>query len=664
MSRKSVVLKSMEVSNFKGLKSFKTEFGPTTTIAGMNGTCKSTVYDAFLWLLFGKNAEDEKDFYIKNTVDTTLNRQDHRVAAILMVGGEEVKLERIYKEKWVKKRGSETDEFAGHITSFFYNDVPLDQGPYNEKISAIIGEDIFKLLTNVYYFNNLSWQVMRATITKIATVSTDEEIASKSEDFQKLLRALSGKNYEEYKKELAARLKKSKEEFEKIPVQIAEALSAKVIVDELNDETRLQTIKDQIATLQQKKDSITESNKPIFEKINKENTELSELKVQLSNAKLSRQNSGSSEKAKAESEYNTKKAVIDGEISTINAEIKNTEDEIKRATDDIATKNESLTKRKAAKEELLSRWKSTNAEKEPTIDEKDCSCPTCNRRFDEGDIQSKIKEMLEKWNTNRAATLKQIDIDGNKLKNEITVLETELAQLLLDVGLLQEKLKEQKSRLTQKQSELSLLKPVEVASSQTDTPSDEEVRLQKLIDNFKTTPVPTVDFTEIDKEIADLQKQNDEVVSAKASVELNKKQDARVEELKAKEKTLAKEIASIEKTQFVMAEFTKAKMDEVEKSINSMFTHTTFKMFEAQINGGEKETCIAMYKGVPYSSVNFAGKINCGLDVINTLVKHYGISAPVFIDNIESVNKLIDTDDLQIIKLQVSTDNKLTVLNN
>lgn len=664
MSRKSVVLKSMEVSNFKGLKSFKTEFGPTTTIAGMNGTCKSTVYDAFLWLLFGKNAEDEKDFYIKNTVDTTLNRQDHRVAAILMVDGEEVKLERIYKEKWVKKRGSETDEFSGHITSFFYNDVPLDQGPYNEKISAIIGEDIFKLLTNVYYFNNLSWQVMRTTITKIATVSTDEEIASKSDDFQKLLRALSGKNYEEYKKELAARLKKSKEEFEKIPVQISEALEAKVQVDELNDETRLQTIKDQIATLQQKKDSITESNKPIFEKINKENTELSELKVQLSNAKLSRQNSGSSEKAKAESEYNTKKAVIDGEISTINAEIRNTEDEIKRATDDIATKNESVTKRKAAKEELLSKWKSTNAEKEPTIDEKDCSCPTCNRRFDEGDIQSKIKEMLEQWYTNRAATLKQIDIDGNKLKNEITVLEAELAQLLLDVGLLQEKLKEQKSRLTQKQSELSLLKPVEVASSQTDTPSDEEVRLQKLIDNFKTTPVPTVDFTEIDKEIADLQKQNDDVVSAKASVELNKKQDARVEELKAKEKTLAKEIASIEKTQFVMAEFTKAKMDEVEKSINSMFTHTTFKMFEAQINGGEKETCIAMYKGVPYSSVNFAGKINCGLDVINTLVKHYGISAPVFIDNIESVNKLIDTDDLQIIKLQVSTDNKLTVLNN
>lgn len=660
MSRKQVTLKAIDISNFKGLQSFKTDFSNTTTIAGMNGTCKSTVYDAFLWALFGKNAEDDKDFYIKNTVNTDLNRQDHRVTVFLSVDGEDVKVERIYKEKWVKKRGSETDEFSGHVSSFFYNDVPLDQGPYNEKISAIVGEELFKLLTNVYYFNNLPWQVMRETITKIAVVRTDEEIAADSDDFKKLLRALTGKNYEEYKKELSARLKKSKEEFDKIPVQIQEALSAKVVVDELNDETRLKVIKDSIAKLQKSKDDVTESNKAVFDKINKETEELSSLKTKLSNAKSARESSSGADKAKANSEYNTSKATIEGEISTVKAEIKNIEDSISRAESSVTEKQEGIEKRKKAKEEYLVKWKAKNSEKQPVIAEADCSCPTCKRRFDEGDIQNKIKEMIENWNTSRASELKQIEASGTAANNEIASLQKEIDELQKSINPLKASLQDLNSRLTQKQSELSLLKPVEIKSDNS-APSEEELSLQKQIDNFKLTPTPKVDFSEIDKEIAELQEQNDLVIKSKASVDLNKKQDERVQELKDKEKVLAKEIASIEKTQFVMAEFTKAKMDDVEKSINQMFKHTTFKMFEQQINGGEKETCVAMYKGVPYSSVNFAGKINCGLDVINTLVKHYGISAPVFIDNIESVNTLIETEGLQIIKLQVSTDKQLTI---
>lgn len=650
---KNVVLKSLVIDNFKGLRSFQAVFGKHNEVRGFNESGKTTTYDAFFWLLFGKNVEGVKDFPIKNTKDLSLNRLDHTVKAILDVDGEEITFARTYKEVWQKKRGEEKETFTGHTSLYFYNDVPLDLGAYNEKVSSIIGEEVFKLLTHIYYFPSLPWQAMRGALVNMASIRTDEEIAQGNEDFQRLIRALTGKNQEEYKKELAARLKRTKEEYEKIPIQINEALAAKVPVNELDDETRLQVIKSQIAELQSKKDSITESNKAVFDKINKENEELSGLKTKLSEAKSRRESGAGAARAKLESEYKTQRAVIEGQISAVEAEIKNTLDAISRAKEAISSKKENIAKRQEAKQELLDKWYALNAEKEPFIDENECACPTCKRRFPEADIKAKAEELLATWNTNKASSLKDIDARGNALKNEIILLEAELSKQNDLLAELEAKVNDQKSVLTQRQGELSAIRPAEVPDSElTTAPSEEEIRLQGLIDNFKITPTPKVDFTEIDKEIAELQRQNDDVVSSKANIEFNKKQDLRVEELKAKEKILAKEIASIEKTQFVMADFNKTKMDEVEKSVNSMFKETTFKMFEQQINGGEKETCILYYKGVPYSALNFAGKINCGIDIINTMVEHHKQTAPVFIDNVESVTRFIDIDPrLQTIKL-------------
>lgn len=48
-------------------------------------------------------------------------------------------------------------------------------------------------------------------------------------------------------------------------------------------------------------------------------------------------------------------------------------------------------------------------------------------------------------------------------------------------------------------------------------------------------------------------------------------------------------------------------------------------MFAEQINGGLQEVCETTYKGVPFSSLNNAARINVGIDIINTLSTHYGI---------------------------------------
>ena len=104
--------------------------------------------------------------------------------------------------------------------------------------------------------------------------------------------------------------------------------------------------------------------------------------------------------------------------------------------------------------------------------------------------------------------------------------------------------------------------------------------------------------------------------------------------------------------------FTRKKVEEVESRINGLFQYVKFKMFDIQINGGETETCETMMDGVPYSVLNNGGRINAGLDIINALCKYYNVNAPIFIDNAESVTKLIDVSS-QVVRLVVSESDKV-----
>ena len=119
-------------------------------------------------------------------------------------------------------------------------------------------------------------------------------------------------------------------------------------------------------------------------------------------------------------------------------------------------------------------------------------------------------------------------------------------------------------------------------------------------------------------------------------------------------------MSGLEGMEFTIAAFSKAKIEAVESRINHLFSIVRFKMFETQINGGEVETCEATVDGVPYSDLNNAMKINAGLDIINAICKSEGVTAPIFIDNAESINELMPTES-QMIRLVVTEDDTLII---
>lgn len=641
---KEIRLKKMVVRNFMGCEELEIDFKDTTTISGDNGTGKTTVSDAFYWCMFGKNSVGDTKFYIKNTNKVKLNELDHIVELFLAVDGEEVHLKKVYKEIHKHIKGSEKVEFTGHETEHYYNLAPISAGEYKKKIDAIIDEETFRAITDIHYFNKLDWKKQRVILEKIANIRTDEELAQGNEDFTKLLSALVGKNFNEYKAQLDKEKNLVMADLKLIPTKIKEASLQKKEVINLQDEEYLKTIKDKITVIQKEKDDITETNKVALEVINKQQLELSNLKNQLNTATNNRKNASGQDVIR-----------LEGEISALVSKVENIKRQIKQINEDIITAAASTTKLDADNAKLREEYITINAEKAPEVDPADMNCPVCKNKLNEYQLDSKEKDLLESWNKNKINKLAAINEKGKANNEKIESIQKQITEDKEKLSVLTTSQETCQKEIDSKQIEKKKLE-----DSKKDDPSNEELELQEKINKFIVNDPPKVDFSQQDEKIKELQKQNDDCVNNIALIKANKDIDDRVEQLKKEETELAKKLNSYEKTLFVMFEFSKAKALEVEEAVNKLFKYVQIQMFEKQVNGDYAETCLVKYGGVPYQTVNTAGKINMGLDIINVLTKFYNVKCPVFIDNTESINNIIETD-LQIIKLQVSHEHKLTI---
>lgn len=114
-----LTIKELSLVNFRGL-TISISFSANTLILGMNGIGKTRVNDAFLWLLFGKDTQGRQDYEIKPR-DQDMRNSKVSVRGMFDLDGQELTLERIYSEKWTKKKGSEEADFSGNVTEYSIN---------------------------------------------------------------------------------------------------------------------------------------------------------------------------------------------------------------------------------------------------------------------------------------------------------------------------------------------------------------------------------------------------------------------------------------------------------------------------------------------------------------------------------------------------------------
>lgn len=668
---KNIEIKEITLKNFKGLRDQKIEFNKNTNIYGSNGAGKTTIFDAFTWLLFGKDSKDRKDFEVKtlDQYNVAIPKIEHEVSAIIVVDGIEINISRTLKENWVKKRGSENTEFSGNVTEYYWDSVPMQQKTFQEKVSGILDESVFKLITNPLAFNSLKWQDRRNVLIDIVGCISDTDLAAGNSEYEKLIAQLTNdKTLADYQKQILASVKKAKDDIKAIPTRIDEVSKSK---PELFDFTNLRISLDMKEKelskvngfIENKSSAYDDKLKEINQKKLKANTIKSELEQIENSTRLEidqslKPDTSSLDTAKRNFEDKKGELASSGNaLETLNSK----EASFKNQVVEIETKLENLRKE----------WSNENA-KELTFKDDDFHCPTCKREFESGDVEGKKTEMLNTFKKRKADKLNEINTRGGNLKLEKEAVEKELVtiQSRIETGI--------KHIAALKDDVVALESILKAEEAKTNPSQDVDKTLlltNKLLENsiyqakkkeleevqYSIVEVPLVDVSDLKEQRDLLMNEIDTIKSQLRNEDQIKAVDKRIAELEAEEKVLAQQIADVEKIQFVIERFNKLKIDTLESKINEKFKFVNFRMFETQINGGEAECCDALINGVPFSDANTASRINAGLDIINTLCEFYQVTAPIFIDNRESIVNVIDIKS-QLINLIVSEeDAKLRV---
>lgn len=640
-----IQLKKITLLNFKGIRNFTADFNTITNITGNNGTGKTTIFDAFTWLLFGKNSEDAKDFNIKtlDAFNQPIHKLSHEVEAVLAVDGREMKFRRCYAEKWTKKRGSAIEEFTGHETTYYVDDVPLSQKEFQSRVDFMMNEAIAKMITNPLYFNQLKWQERRGVLEAMAGKISDADIVGNNEAFAKLIAEIGNESLVNFKKKIAAQKAKIKETLDLIPARIDEAQRSKPEpFDYQGIRNAIGGVEAEIKGIDEAIENKSKALELEYRKIQDAQKELNELHLELNNAQAENQRGKQdriNELSGLISDTESKLDVAKREINTLQSQISGHRTTIER----LNTHNNSL----------RNDWATENA-KTLTIDEHALNCPTCKQTLPEDQRNNTVETLTKNFNDAKARKLNEINAQGTTNKEEIATREKQIGDLQNKIDALQSSVNQQESLLPGLKSNLTKIQEASVVDS------DRVIAAKAKIEAFVMPEAPVIDNEELKQKKQQLQNDLKELNTKLATEEQINKIEERIKELETQERTMANELAELEKKEFTMAQFSKAKIEAIENRINGKFKVVKFKMFEQQINGGEIECCECMVNGVPYSDVNTAGKINAGIDIINALTEHYNVSAPIFIDNRESVIELIPCES-QIINLIAKANTPLTV---
>ena len=623
----------ISLRNFKGIRELDVTIGDSTTVYGDNATGKTTIEDGFLWCLFGKDSANRTDFEIKplDSTGEAAHNLEHSVEVFMRAGSSPVVLKKVYSETWTKKRGSATKTFTGHTVDHFFNGVPVKEKEFKERIKTLFDEGVFRLVTDPRFFNeHLPWQDRRKTLLAICGDVTNDQVISSSDKLAGLRALLNGNNIEDLRKILAARRTEINRELEKIPTRIDEVTKSIV------------PVRDDIAQVPAMMEDLWKKKEELAAQLTDLNNggALSAKRVELQNIQAEIQAARNA----FEEGKNSRLGPIRAEQNSIHAEWLNVSGKAQTLASEISTHQADIDAYERELPALRDKWAEIDAQEISVT----THCPTCGHDIPE--IQ--VEEARQKFLNAKAEKLAGITARGKERASKIdeytaSIAEAEktLAGIRLQLSALDGRkagLQEQIQAILAEQPDLSALEGRR-ASVQADIDNISS-SIQGLAQGLKDQIQAVA--TETEALHAELRK-----------AEANKAAHKRIEELSAQEKALAEEYETLEGSLFLTEEFVRAKVGLLESRINTRFALARFKMFENQINGGLSEVCETTLNGVPYSSINNAGRIQVGMDIIRTLQQHYGITAPVWVDNRESVVRLPDMPG-QIISLVVSEADK------
>ena len=687
---------ALRLRNFKGVRSADYLFGGRNArIEGPNGSGKSTVFDAFTWLLFGKDHRDQttSTFELK-TIDPSTGkpypREDHWVEAVLTVDGQEHVLRRAWIEDWVKPAGEVEDVLNGHKSAFYVDGVDVvTKKAYDAVVAGWLREDSFKLLTNPHYFIDdafTEWKERRRALLDL--VKDDPGRIRVREEFADVVEKLSGRSIEDYRKRLALEKAANKRDLAQVLSRIegmrealpeeADTNGIRVRIEQLREkrDAAVAKLKDEAAALDRQIASADEAdaarkaeNTAIWAEITRTQLEMARY---LSEAKKVAQ----AQNSDRDEDIMRTRANVEKRQATMRFE----KDHQERTRGELAEMEAERGRMAVRLQEMGDKYRTEKARVfEYTPETK---CPYCGQEIPAASVAEARAKAEELFKAERKAFLDNLIADAKALKARIGEQDARIAgmnDLLAKSAQEYDLAQKEAAKWSVELKRLEALPEADLAAIEEEARGSEEFKALAAQERdlrakaLKTScrPDDAADLVnkrkEIDERISAVKERfAKEELEAQEALSIGKVRADQLELIRQKEKQakdFADALARDERDEARAAAFVKADIDSVEKAINGLFHTARWKMFDQTIDGKIVEMCEVMSPdGVPYRSMNDAMKILCGLDCIRVFSEHYGSLAPIFIDNAEGI--LRDTFDTpaQIIRLVVKDTDNLTLI--
>lgn len=673
-----MILKSLHLENFKGIRNLDVKFSNKTKVKGQNAAGKTTIFDAFTWLLFNKNSAGEEKFNVR-PLDKDGHRIDNveiKVVGVIDVDGKEVELSKVQKQNWVKKRGTDTVTLQGNVNSFEIDSYPKSEAEFKAYVSGLAqSEEMFKMLTNPQYFSSLKWKDQRDILMKLVAEVSDAELAKTDSKYAPLINELEkASSTDDIRAKFSKALSEWRKKQSEIPVRIDEAEKSKIDVDVAEQELAKVDLVRRIAECGKKMENAGSTLGDLRSKEMQLQFDMSGI-AQTMNRELSNRRSN------IDADLCGCKNEMDHFKATISLKEKQIADNAKAIADADAERKKLGEQYNAEKAKAFDETPYLFDESKWVFDESTTICSLCGQKLPADKIEQlkadfesrkekakagaeeKLKAERFKFDTDKKIELNRLITLGNEKKDLITELTKKNADLNTEI----DDLKKQEQDAIAKKEELS--KQLSELPEEADYSQNEEYVKLKVehdkvfakIEKLESEGADSV-VDELKAEKSDLQAQLNEVNAIIAKASMNVEIDERIAQLQAEQKEIGQKVADQEQMLYLLEEFIRFKLDKVSESINSHFKTVNFKLFEMQLNGGMKDCCECTVNGVPYSTLNSGHRIVAGLDIIRSLSEMYGVSCPIFVDNAESLNEFNVPDmDAQLILLSVSEDKQLKV---
>lgn len=644
-------LQWLRLQNFKGIRDLKVDFGYRTDIKGENATGKTTIEDAFFWLFFGKASSGSSDFNIK-TLDAdgeVIPQIPHSVEAGFLIDSMPCTATRVYSEKWTKVKGRKK-EFTGHTTEYAWNGVPLKESEYRAKIEALVPERTFRLLADPYYFNSLPWQERRQAL--LALTSPIDPMAilddlNKDNSFNFIAQAISfNKSVDDIKREIESARKAREREIQDLPARIDEAklsLPPEMNYDILS--AQIANVENFLTNIEAELFNINASISTRYKDRLARAQEIFDLKTQIQRLEF---DATSTIRQKA---IDRERVIMDKKV-----EARMLSNLLANLQVQRNTKAKAFLAAVEAKENLAKEWREVSASSFEMPVDSDV-CPTCKRTLDINVIENKRKVLEQNFNLNKTTLLSAINTNGRATGEIIKTTQLEIDKIIEDIATNDAKLKELLVFITSLEQEDKDLRVNEETTKLTLLEGDSEYQglkeMLRLRQEEYDTPISEDEArTNALAQKEAIEKKLLELRNQLATKETRERIEARIKELDEKELQTSSAISYLEGQEAKIAAFQRKKMEILEARINKQFSHVNFRMFSTLINGLTVDTCTTLLGGVPYDSLNFAGRVQAGIDIINTFSKIYKTITPIWVDNRESILKLPETE-AQIVNLIV-----------